>query len=411
MNIATRSVSLNDDERYGAISPPIYQTSTFLQPTATEFGEYDYSRSANPTRSLLERKLADLEHGKFAAAFASGMAAITAVSRLLEAGDEILASDDLYGGSVRLLEQILPRQGISVRYVDTTDLSEVELNITPKTKLVLVETPTNPLLRVSDIAALAKITRTHRVLLAVDNTMLSPCLQNPLKHGADIVIHSATKFLCGHSDVTAGAIITDREELYERIAFVQNAEGSALAPFDSWLLLRGLKTLALRVERQNSSALKVADFLSQQSSIDRVFYPGIAGHVGSEVNARQAAGGGSVISFTTCDAEISRRIVEATRLCAIAVSFGSVNSTISMPCHMSHASIPDALRDRLAPPPDLVRLSIGIEAVEDIVADLEQAIVVGTGRRSLATRITAADGALVNYTPNAKMSGHASIGD
>lgn len=374
MKNATRCVELDPADQFGSVSPPIYQTATFHQSTATGFDEYDYSRSGNPTRSQLERKLADLEHGSHASAFASGMAAITAVTRLLETGDEIIASDDLYGGSVRLLEQVLPRQGIAVRYVDTTDARAVNQSFTPKTKLLLVETPTNPTLRITDIAELAKIVHAHRALVAVDNTMLSPYLQNPLKIGADLVIHSATKFLCGHSDVTAGAVITNDTDLYKRIAFVQNAEGAALAPFDSWLLLRGIKTLALRVERQSSSALEVAEFLRDQAAIRQVFYPGFADHPGHDIHARQASGGGSVISFTTGDTEISRRIVESVRLCSIAVSFGSVNSSISLPCYMSHASVPESLRDRLAPPADLVRLSIGIEDVDDVIADLEHAI-------------------------------------
>jgi cystathionine beta-lyase len=392
MKNATRCVQLDKNDQFGAVSPPIYQTATFLQPTATEFGEYDYSRSANPTRTQLESKLAQLEYGAFAAAFASGMAAIAAVSRLLEAGDEIIASDDLYGGSVRLLEEILPRQGITVRYADTTNISDVLLSMTSKTKLILVETPTNPFLRVSDIAGLAQAAHARGALLAVDNTMLSPCLQNPLLHGADIVIHSATKFLCGHSDVTAGALITNNAEIYRQIAFVQNAEGTALGPFDSWLLLRGLKTLALRVERQSSSALKVAEFLSAQPVVQSVFYPGSGESAGNDIHLRQAPGGGSVISFTTGDSEISRRIVESTELCSIAVSFGSVNSTISMPCYMSHASIPEKLRERLAPPPDLVRLSVGIEDVEDIIEDLEQAIGAATMQVVVPTRSVKAAG-------------------
>lgn len=378
MKTATLCVKLEKDDQFGAISPPIYQTATFRQPTATEFGEYDYSRSGNPTRTQLEKRLATLEHGAFAAAFASGMAALTAVSRLLESGDEIIASDDLYGGCVRLLDQILPRQGIKVSYVDTTNLSEVVLAFTPKTKLLLIETPTNPFLRVSDIAELSRTAHSRGALLAVDNTMLSPCLQNPLNHGVDLVIHSATKFLCGHSDVTAGAVVTNDPEIYKRIAFVQNAEGAALGPFDSWLLLRGLKTLALRVERQTSSAEKIAQFLAGQPGIQNVFYPGFPGHAGNEIHSRQASGGGSVISFTTGNAEVSRLIVEATELCSIAVSFGSVNSTISLPCHMSHASIPERLRDRLAPPADLIRLSVGIEDVDDIVEDLERAFSVAS---------------------------------
>ncbi len=373
MKNSTRCVKLDRNDQFGSISPPIYQTATFRQPAATEFAEYDYSRSGNPTRTQLEQKLADLENGKFASAFASGMAAITAVTRLLNAGDEVVASDDLYGGSVRLLEQILPRLGIGVRYADTTDLEALSSAFTKNTKLLLIETPTNPFMRISDIGELAKITRSNGAYLAVDNTMLSPCLQNPLDLGADIVVHSATKFLCGHSDVMAGAVITNDAEIHRQIAFVQNAEGSALSPFDSWLLLRGLKTLALRVERQSSSALDVVAFLAQKLGEENVFYPGFGGGRNAELHSRQASAGGSVISFTTRDSEISRRLVEATELCSIAVSFGSINSTISMPCFMSHASIPSSLRDRLAPPPDLIRLSVGIEDVEDIIADLSNA--------------------------------------
>jgi cysteine-S-conjugate beta-lyase len=373
MKPSTRCVSLDEDERFGAISTPIYQTATFRQPTATEFGEYDYSRSGNPTRTQLEKKLAQLEHGKHAAAFASGMAAITAVTRLLESGDEILASDDLYGGSVRLLEQILPRQGITVSYVDTTDLGAVVNAFSSNTKLILVETPTNPLMRISDIPGLAEIAHSSDALLAVDNTMLSPCLQNPLKFGADVVIHSATKFLCGHSDVISGAVITNDEKIYRQLSFFQNAEGSALSPFDSWLLLRGIKTLALRVERQSENALKVAQFLAARPQVTAVYYPGLPEHAGHELHAKQASGGGSVISFTTGDVARSKRFVESTQLCSIAVSFGSVNSSISLPCYMSHASIPESMRSRLAPPPDLIRLSVGIEDIEDIFADLEQA--------------------------------------
>jgi len=379
MKPSTQCVLLDEDERFGSVSTPIYQTATFRQPTATEWGEYDYSRTANPTRTQLEKKLAQLEHAKYGAAFASGMAAITAVTRLVGSGDEILASDDLYGGSIRLLEQILPRQGIAVRYVDTTDLNAVPEAFSPSTKLLLVETPSNPLLRISDIAGLAEIAHARNALLAVDNTMLSPCLQNPLDLGADLVIHSATKFLCGHSDVMSGAVVTNSDELYRQIAFVQNAEGAALSPFDSWLLLRGIKTLALRVGCQTRNALQVAEFLAARSEVRAVYYPGLKDHPGHELHSKQATGGGSVISLTTGDVDLSKRLVESTRLCSIAVSFGSVNSSISLPCYMSHASIPESMRSRLAPPPDLIRLSIGIEDVDDVISDLTQAFESASG--------------------------------
>lgn len=357
---------------HGAVAPPIYQTATFRQPTATEFGEYDYTRTANPTRSLLEQQLAVLEGGGFAAAYASGMAALTALTRLVGQGEEIIAGDDLYGGTVRLLEQVLSRQGVVVRYADAADLDSVKRELTPRTRLILIETPTNPLLRVADVRALSALAREAGVLLAVDNSMLSPCLQQPLKLGADVVIHSATKFLGGHSDVTAGALVTGDEGLHRRLSFQQNAEGSGLSPFESWLLLRGIKTLSLRVERQCSTALRVAEFLEGRPEVERVYYPGLKHHPGHDVQRSQARGAGSVLSFTTGDAELSRRFVESVRLFDIAVSFGSVHSSISLPCHMSHASIPPSARERLAPP-DLVRVSVGIEDAEDLLADLEQA--------------------------------------
>jgi cystathionine beta-lyase len=372
---ATRCVnSAANKDPFGAIAPPIYQTATFQQANAVEFGEYDYSRSGNPTRTILEEQLADLEGGRQAAAFGSGMAAITALTRLLNHGDEIIAGDDLYGGTVRLFEKVLPRQGITVRYVDTTNLDSVRRAVSSRTRLIIVETPSNPLLRICDIRGLSQIARESGALLAVDNSMLSPILQQPLSLGADVVIHSATKFLGGHSDVTAGALITNDPELHEQIAFQQNAEGAALSPFESWLLLRGLKTLALRVERQNQSAQKVAEFLQRQAGIASVYYPGLPEHPGHELHRSQARGDGAVVTFTTRDPEASRKIVEATKLFTIAVSFGSVGSTISLPCHMSHASIPENLKPRLGPPVDLVRISVGIEDADDLIEDLNRAL-------------------------------------
>jgi cystathionine beta-lyase len=350
-----------DGDPYGACTPPIYQTATFRQPSATEFGEYDYTRTANPTRAALERQIARLERGAAAIAFSSGMAALTAVTRLVASGEEILAGDDLYGGTFRLLERVLPPLGVGVRYVDTTDLDAVRRAIGDRTRLVLVESPTNPLLH----AALAEIAHGAGSLLAVDNSLLSPVLQRPLEAGADLVVHSATKFLAGHSDVIAGAVVARDSGVAERIAFTQNAEGAGLAPFDAWLVLRGIKTLALRVERQTASARRVAELLGARSDVERVFYPGQ----------------GAVVSFSTGDAERSRRVVEATRLFTIAVSFGGVGSVASLPCRMSHASIPEEIRARHAPPGDLVRLSVGIEDVDDLVEDLERALDEGAEAR------------------------------
>lgn len=375
MKTSTRCVQLGrGDDAFGAIVPPIYQTATFAQPTASEFGEYDYTRSGNPTRTLVEQQLADLEDAKYACAFASGMAALTALTRIVKAGEEIIAGDDLYGGTVRLLDRIAANQIISVRYVDTTDADAVRKIVTSRTRLILIETPSNPLFRISDISELSSIAREAGAYLAVDNSMLSPVFQRPLNCGADVVVHSATKFLCGHSDVTAGALITNDPALYQQLSFQQNAEGAGLSPFESWLLLRGLKTLALRVERQDTSAEKIARFLQTRSEVTQVFYPGLADHPGREIHQRQASGNGAVVSFTTGNAQLSSDIAESTRLFKIAVSFGSVASTISLPYRMSHASIPNALKDRLAPPPDLVRLSVGIEDVDDLLADLERAL-------------------------------------
>lgn len=374
MKTSTRCVQLGrGHDAHGAIVPPIYQTATFEQPTPTEFGEYDYTRSGNPTRKLVEEQLADLENAGYACAFASGMAALTALTRIVKAGEEIIAGDDLYGGTVRLLDRLASHQGVSVRYVDTRDGYALRKIVTGRTRLILIETPSNPLFRISDIRELSLIAHEAGAYLAVDNSMLSPVFQQPIVCGADIVIHSATKFLCGHSDVTAGALITNDPTLHKQFAFQQNAEGAGLSPFESWLLLRGLKTLALRVERQNASAAKIAHFLSARAEVSQVFYPGLADHPGSEIHKKQASGNGAVVSFTTGDERLSAAIVESTRLFKVAVSFGSVGSTISLPCRMSHASIPSALRDRLAPPSDLVRLSVGIEDADDLLEDLEHA--------------------------------------
>jgi cystathionine beta-lyase len=374
MKIATQCVHFEaGGDPFDAISPPIYQTATFRQPTASEFREYDYTRTANPTRTLVEEQLAALEGGIHACAFSSGMAAITALTRLLRVGDHIIAGNDLYGGTVRLLDQVLSRAGICVSYVDTTDVGVVRTSFTKQTRLMLIETPTNPLMRICDIRALAQLTHSTDAILAVDNSMLSPCFQQPLTLGADVVIHSATKFLCGHSDVTAGALITSNTQLHRQLAFQQNAEGAGLSPFESWLLLRGTKTLALRVAHQNASANTIAHFLSRHPAVKDVYYPGLTSHPGYELHHAQANGNGAVISFTTGDASLARRFVSAAQLFDIAVSFGSVASTISLPAKMSHASIPQSLKERIAPPSDLVRLSIGIEDVNDLIDDLAQA--------------------------------------
>jgi cystathionine beta-lyase len=360
-------------DRYTPANTPIYQTAIFRQENATEFGEYDYSRSGNPTRAVVEKQIAALEGGTRGFCFGTGLAAITAVTRLLAPGEEILACDDLYGGTYRLFSRILAKRGVTVRYADFTNLEEVAAAVASRTRLVYLESPTNPLLQIADIAAVADIAHRAGALLCVDNSTMSPYLQRPLELGADIVLHSATKFLCGHSDVMAGAVVVRDQELGEELYLIQNGEGGGLAPFDSFLLLRGMKTLSLRLDRQQVSAQRIAEFLDAQPSVSQVYFPGLASGEQQRIHQSQASGPGAVLSFATGDAEFSRKVVEATKLFSIAVSFGGVNSSISLPNSMSHASIPQSVRHLKSIPGDLVRISVGIEEVGDLLADLEQA--------------------------------------
>lgn len=375
MKTATQLVQFDRSwDPHGANSTPIYQTATFEQESALEFGQYDYSRSGNPTRDVLEKQLARLDHGIRSLAYASGIAAVAAVARLCPPGSRILAGDDIYGGTHRLLAKILEPAGIGFDSVDTTDLDAVAAAITDKHRLVYIETPTNPLQRITDVRALADLAHSRGALLAVDGTMMTPLLQRPLDLGADIVLHSATKHLGGHADVTAGVVTTKDEALAKRLAFSQNAEGTALGPFESWLLLRGLKTLSLRLERQQSNARTIARFLESHPAVKRVHFVGLPSHPGFETHARQSSGPGSVVSFETGDVEVSRRIAEGCDLFGISVSFGGVASSISLPCRMSHASIPAAARRERSLPEDLVRISVGIEDSVDLIEDLSRAI-------------------------------------
>lgn len=364
------------DDPFRATSVPIYQTATFEQESAEGFGRYDYARSGNPTRGALERHCAHLEGGARGLAFASGVAAIAAVTRLLKPGDELLAHRDLYGGSHRLFSRLLAERGVTVRYADLVDGEPAawRAHCSPRTRLVFVESITNPLLRVPDLAALARAAHEVGALLAVDATAMSPWLQRPLSLGADLVVHSATKLLNGHADATAGIVVTREEALGQELAFVQNAEGGVLGPFESWLVLRGLATLGVRVDRQVANATRVAAWLAERSErqgdVRRVRFPGLADHPDRERIAAQAEGPGVVISFETGDEERSIRLVESLERFSIAVSFGSVASTASLPCRMSHASIPAHERTL---PGDLVRLSIGLEDPEDLISDLERA--------------------------------------
>ena len=375
MKFASRLVSFDvaPGDPFRPMATPIYQTATFEQEEATGFGSYDYSRSGNPTRTVLEEQIAALENGTRGFCFSSGMAAITCITRLLRSGDEIVAESDLYGGACRLFTRVLERTGITARYADAGDLEAFAGLFSSRTKLVYLESPTNPLLRVVDIRQIADLAHASGALLAVDSSAMSPYLQNPLDLGADIVLHSATKYLCGHSDVTAGAVVVKDDELAKQIYFLQNAEGNAIGPFDAFLFLRGLKTLKLRLDCQQKNAHAIAEWLEAHPQVTGVNYPGLASSPGYLLQRKQARGAGAVLSFTTGSVEVSRRIVEATSMFSICVSFGSINSTISLPGCMSHASVPPEVGKVRELPADLVRISVGIEDAGDLIADLEQA--------------------------------------
>jgi cysteine-S-conjugate beta-lyase len=378
MSNATKLIhSIPVDALTGSISVPIYQTSTFVQEAPGVHKGFDYSRSNNPTRAVLEEVVAGLENGKGAYAFASGLAAIDAVVKLLDSGDEILAVDDIYGGAFRLFTHIYARFGITVTYVDTGAAANVADAITDKTKLIWLETPTNPTLKVSDIVAIAAIARQNGVLLCVDNTFASPALQQPIKLGADIVVHSATKYLGGHSDLVAGLVVTKDTELGDRIKFIQNASGAILAPFDSWLVIRGLETLFLRVKQHSANALEVAKFLVGHPAVDTVYYPGLPSHRNHAIAVRQFVGGyGGVVSFTLKQdtAEAASRVVCDTSLFKLAESLGGVKSLLCHPATMTHKSIPADIRQAAGVKDSLIRLSVGLEQVQDLIDDLDRSL-------------------------------------
>lgn len=367
----------NEFDPYAALSTPLYQTATFKQPSAIENGPYDYTRSGNPTRDALERLLAKLDKADRAFCFTSGMAALSAVSHLVGTGQEIVAGDDIYGGSDRLLSQVIPRAGIVVKRVNTSDLDVVASAIGPRTKLVWLESPTNPRQQISDIRKISEIAHAQGAIVLVDNSIMSPVLSQPLELGADIVMHSATKFIAGHSDLMAGVLAVNGERLVKELYFLQNAEGSGLAPYDCWLCLRGIKTMVLRVEKQQDNAQKIAEFLASHPKVKKVNYAGLPDHPNRSLHYSQAKGAGSVLSFLTGSLALSRHIVETTKYFSITVSFGSVKSLISMPCFMSHASIPAAIREARGLTKDLVRISVGIEDVDDLIADLDYALRTG----------------------------------
>jgi cysteine-S-conjugate beta-lyase len=378
MSNATQIIhSIPIDPLTGAISVPIYQTSTFVQEAPGVNKGFDYARTNNPTRQSLEKIIAELEGGSIAAAFASGLSAIDAVVKLLKSGDEIVAVDDIYGGAFRLFTQVYEKFGITVNYVDSTNAENVFNAITPKTKLIWIETPTNPTLKISDIAAIAKIAKASGCLLCVDNTFASPALQKPLALGADLVIHSATKYLGGHSDLIAGLVIAKDKELGEKIKFIQNASGAILAPFDSWLVIRGIETLPLRIKQHCINAQQVAEFLEQHPDVDKVYYPGLKSHVNHDIAAKQSKGFGGIVSFTLKNdtEEAAVEFVKSTKLFKLAESLGGIKSLLCHPANMTHKSIPAEKRKAAGVADSLIRLSIGLEEAEDLIRDLEQAFI------------------------------------
>ena len=366
------------DPLTGAVMPPVYQTSTFVQssPGKPLNPDYEYSRAANPTRSALENALASIENGTRGLAFSSGLAATDCILRSFKAGDEIIAMDDLYGGTYRMFTRIYANSGIKFHFVDMTNLEQFTSLINENTKLVWVETPTNPLMKLADIAAIAKITKDKKVLFAVDNTFATPYLQKPLDLGADIVMHSATKYLGGHSDVIAGALIVKDEQLGEQLHFQQFATGATLGPMDAFLVLRGIKTLHLRVQRHCENGEKVVEFLINHPKINTVYYPGLPNHPHHEIAKKQMKGFGGMVSFTfkSGKKEDAISFLEQLKVFTLAESLGGVESLANHPALMTHASIPEEKRKEIGITDDLVRLSVGVEDIEDLIADLNQAL-------------------------------------
>ena len=367
--------SIPVDELTGALSVPIYQTSTYVQEAPGVNKGYDYARTGNPTRAALENLVATLEEGAVGIAFGSGLAAIDSVLKLLKAGDEILAVDDIYGGAFRLFTHIYEKFGIGVNYVDTTNAENVFNAITPNTKLIWIETPTNPTLKISDIEAIAKIAKSNGSLLCVDNTFASPALQQPLVLGADIVVHSATKYLGGHSDLIAGLVVTKEKELGEKIKFIQNASGAILSPNDSWLVIRGIETLPLRIKQHCINAQAVAEFLETHPDVEKVFYPGLKSHHNHAIAAKQASGFGGIVSFTLKNDTIkaANDFVCNTKYFKLAESLGGVKSLLCHPAQMTHKSIPAEKRKAAGVADGLIRLSVGLEEAKDLIEDLKSA--------------------------------------
>ena len=357
----------------GAVTIPIYQTSTYVQPELGRHKGYEYARTQNPTREALEANLAALERGKNGRCFASGMSAIDTVFRLLNSGDHVVAGENMYGGSFRLFHRVLERFGLQFTYVDTSNVDAVRQAIRPQTKIVYLETPTNPMMTVTDLAACSEVAHKANALVVVDNTFCSPYIQRPIELGADIVVHSTTKFLNGHSDSIGGVVITNSDDLGQQVAFLQNAVGAILSPFDSWLVLRGIKTLAVRMKRHEENGMAMANYLRNHPKVKKVYYPGLPDHPQHDLARRQMNGFGSMISFELGSFENAKRFLDRVRLCSLAESLGGVETLISHPISMTHGSVPEETRKRLGITPGLVRISVGIEDIEDLIADVENA--------------------------------------
>lgn len=376
LGFATKAIHIGQepDAQTGSITVPLYQTSTFAQDALGRHKGYEYARTQNPTRAAWERNIAALEEGSDAIAFASGMAAIDAIARLLNAGDHVLLADDMYGGTYRLFDRVLARHGIRFDTVDMRDLDAVQAAMRPHTRLLFTETPTNPLMTISDIAGLAEIAHAHNALLAVDNTFASPYFQRPLTRGADIVVHSATKYLGGHSDLVHGVVVVRSPELAEKLHFIQNAVGAVPSPFDCWLLLRSVKTLALRMEQHQRNAMAIAQLCVEHSAVVRVYYPGLPSHPQHMLARQQMSGFSGMVSIELGSRDNAERFIAALRLITLAESLGGVESLVCHPATMTHASIPEEQRHARGITDGLIRLSIGIEDTDDLIADVSSAL-------------------------------------
>ena len=375
--LATRAVHAGqrpEEDPAGAIMTPIYQTSTYQQPALGEHKGFEYARTRNPTRDALERNLAALEGAAHGFAFASGMAATDAVLKLLSSGDHVICGDNVYGGTHRIMTMVFERFGLDFSFVDTRDIGNVEAALTERTKMVFVETPTNPMMRLTDLRAVGELCHARGLVLVVDNTFATPVLQRPIELGAELVVHSTTKYLNGHSDVVGGAVLTTRDDLAEQLGFIQNAAGAVPGPLDCWLTLRGTKTLPVRMAQHDRSGRAIAQWAAEHPKVEKVYYPGLPDHPQHELACRQMSGFGGMISLELGSLERARAVANGTRLFALAESLGGVESLIGHPASMTHASVPKAMREEMGLTDGLIRLSVGIEDTEDLIADLEQAL-------------------------------------